>query len=55
MAVALVDEPRGVVAVDEVGDGLAHLVDGVVQPDPQALVFAGLFDVWHSLRAATDP
>jgi hypothetical protein len=33
------DEPGGVVAVDEGGDSLAELVDGVVEPNPQALVF----------------
>jgi hypothetical protein len=31
------DQPRGVVAVDEAADGLAQLVDGVVQLGPQAL------------------
>ena len=35
------DQPRGVVAVDEAADGLAQLVDGVVQLDPQALLFEG--------------
>ena len=35
------DEPGAVVAVDEAGDGLAELLDGVVQLDPQALVFEG--------------
>jgi hypothetical protein len=40
VAVAL-DEPGGVVAVDEAGHGLAQLIDGVVQPDPQALVLEG--------------
>jgi hypothetical protein len=35
------DQPRGVVAVDEASDGLAQLVDGVVQLDPQALLFEG--------------
>jgi hypothetical protein len=33
VAMAL-DEPRAVVAVDEVGDGLAELLDGIVQLDP---------------------
>ena len=37
VAVAL-DEPLGVVGPDEAGHGLAELVDGVVQLDPQALV-----------------
>jgi hypothetical protein len=37
VAVAL-EEPLGVVAPDEAGHGLAELVDGVVQLDPQALV-----------------
>jgi hypothetical protein len=40
VAVAL-DEPRGVVAVDEAGHGLAELIDRVVQLDPQALVLEG--------------
>ena len=40
MAVSL-DQPRAVVAVDEASDGLAQLVDGVVQLDPQALLFEG--------------
>jgi hypothetical protein len=40
VAVAL-DQPRGVVAVDEAGHGLAELVAGVVQLDPQALVLEG--------------
>jgi len=35
------DQPRGVVAVDEAGDGLAQLVDGVVQLRPQALLLEG--------------
>jgi hypothetical protein len=35
------DQPRGVVAVDEAADGLAQLVDGVVQLDPQALLLEG--------------
>jgi hypothetical protein len=35
---AALEEPRGVVAVDEAGHGLAELVDGVVQLNPQALV-----------------
>ena len=33
------DQPLGVVGVHEAGDGLAELVDGVVQLDPQALLF----------------
>ena len=33
------DEPLSVVAVDEAGHGLAQLVNGVVQLDPEALVF----------------
>ena len=40
MAVAL-DKPGAVVAVDEAGHGLAELIDGVVQLDPQALVLEG--------------
>ena len=40
MAVPL-DEPGAVVAVDESSHGLAELIDGVVQMDPQALVFEG--------------
>jgi hypothetical protein len=32
------DEPGGVVAVDEAGHGLAQLLHGVVQLDPQALL-----------------
>jgi hypothetical protein len=40
VAVSL-DRPRGVVAVDEASHGLAQLVDGVVQLDPQAVVFEG--------------
>jgi hypothetical protein len=35
------DQPRGVVAVDEAADGLAQLVDGVVQLGPQAWFFEG--------------
>jgi hypothetical protein len=35
------DQPRGVVAVDEAADGLAQLLDGVVQLDPQALLLEG--------------
>jgi hypothetical protein len=35
------DEPCGVVAVDEAGHGLAELVDALVQLDPQALVLEG--------------
>jgi hypothetical protein len=37
VAVSL-DQPRGVVAVDEASHGLAELVDGVMQLDPQALL-----------------
>ena len=40
MAVAL-DEPGAVVAVDEAGHGLAELIHGVVELDPQALVLEG--------------
>jgi len=40
VAVSL-DQPRVVVTVDEAADGLAQLVDGVVQLDPQALLFEG--------------
>jgi hypothetical protein len=40
VAVAL-DEPGAVVAVDEAGHGLAELVEGVVQLDPQTLAFEG--------------
>jgi hypothetical protein len=35
------NEPGAVVALDEAGDGLAELVDGVVQGGPQALVLEG--------------
>jgi hypothetical protein len=35
------DQPRGVVAVDEAAYGLAQLVDGVVQLRPQALLLQG--------------
>jgi hypothetical protein len=35
------DQPRGVVTVDEAADGLAQLVDGVVQLRPQALLLEG--------------
>ena len=35
------DQPRVVVAVDEAADGLAQLVDGVVQLRPQALLLEG--------------
>jgi hypothetical protein len=31
------EQPRAVVAADEAGHGLAQLIDGVVQLDPQAL------------------
>ena len=40
MAVTL-DEPGAVVAIDEASHGLAQLVDGVVQLNPQALVLEG--------------
>jgi len=40
VAVAL-DEPGAVVAVDEAGHGLAELIHGVVELDPQALVLEG--------------
>ena len=35
------DEPGGVVTVDEASHGLAELLDGIVQLNPQALVFEG--------------
>jgi hypothetical protein len=35
------DEPGAVGAVDEAGHGLAELLDGVVQLDPQALLREG--------------
>jgi hypothetical protein len=35
------DQPQVVVTVDEAGDGLAELVNGVVQLSPQALLFEG--------------
>ena len=35
------DEPGAVVALDEAGHGLAELLDGVVQLDPQALLLEG--------------
>jgi hypothetical protein len=35
------DEPGGVVALDEAGHGLAELLHGVVQLNPQALVLQG--------------
>jgi hypothetical protein len=35
------DEPGGVVAVEEAGHGPAELLHRVVQGDPQALVFEG--------------
>jgi hypothetical protein len=35
------DEPGAVVAVDEAGHGLAELLYGVVQLDPQALLLEG--------------
>ncbi len=40
MTMAL-DEPGAVVAVDEARHGLTQLVKGVVQLNPQALVFEG--------------
>jgi hypothetical protein len=36
------DQPRGVVAVNEAVDGLAQPVDGVVQLGPQALLADGV-------------
>jgi hypothetical protein len=36
------DEPLGVVELDEVGDGVAEVVEVVVEPGPQALFFEGL-------------
>ena len=35
------DQPRGVVGLNEAGHGLAELVHGVVQLGPQALLFEG--------------
>ena len=35
------DQPLGVIGINEPGDGLAELVDGVVQLRPQALLFEG--------------
>jgi hypothetical protein len=40
VAVAL-DKPGAVVALDEAGHGLAELLHGVVQLDPQALLLEG--------------
>jgi hypothetical protein len=41
MPVAL-DEPLGVVGLDEAGHRLAEVVDVVVEPSPQALLLEGL-------------
>jgi len=35
------DQPRGVVTDDEAADGLAQLIDGVVQLNPEALLLQG--------------
>jgi hypothetical protein len=40
VAVAL-NEPGAVVAVDEAADGLAQLIHGVVELNPQALLLEG--------------